>query len=88
MKRAIATLVSKTRSRRDAASSILTKRQQEILDFIKGHIEKCGYPPTRHEIAVAFGFSSDNGAHQHVLCLVKKGYIRLQRGARAIEVVQ
>ena len=40
----------------------LTPRQQEILDFIRHTLEALGAPPTRAEIASAFGFASPNAA--------------------------
>ena len=40
----------------------LTTRQQEILDFIRSTLEVLGAPPTRAEIANAFGFASHNAA--------------------------
>ncbi|HJX64200.1 MAG TPA: hypothetical protein VJ860_09640, partial [Polyangia bacterium] len=36
--------------RDDDSSSDLTDRQREVLDFISGSINKCGYPPTLREI--------------------------------------
>ena len=40
----------------------LTKRQAEILNFLKDWIEQHGYPPTRAEISTALGFRSPNAA--------------------------
>ncbi|HFD87087.1 MAG TPA: repressor LexA, partial [Gammaproteobacteria bacterium] len=34
----------------------LTRRQQEIFNLIRNTVEKTGLPPTRVEIADAFGF--------------------------------
>ena len=36
----------------------LTKRQEEILDFIKNFMVKHGFPPTIREIGEALGISS------------------------------
>ena len=47
----------------------LTPRQQEILDFIKNTVEVLGAPPTRAEIASAFGFASPNAAEDHLKAL-------------------
>lgn len=55
----------------------LTKRQQEILDLIKQSIAKTGAPPTRAEIASAFGFRSPNAAEDHLQALARKGAIEL-----------
>lgn len=55
----------------------LTKRQQEILDLIKHSIVKTGAPPTRAEIATAFGFRSPNASEDHLQALARKGVIEL-----------
>ncbi|HET6719421.1 MAG TPA: transcriptional repressor LexA [Rhodocyclaceae bacterium] len=67
----------------------LTPRQQEILDFIKNSLEVLGAPPTRAEIAQAFGFASPNAAEEHIKALAKKGVINLEPGsARGIRLVE
>ena len=59
----------------------LTKRQAEILDLIKSHIEETGFPPTRAEIARTFGFRSPNAAEEHLRALARKGAIEITPGA-------
>ena len=67
----------------------LTPRQQEILDFIRNSREVLGAPPTRAEIARAFGFASPNAAEDHLRALAKKGLIVLEPGsARGIRLVE
>lgn len=67
----------------------LTPRQQEILDYIRSHQETLGVPPTRAEIARAFGFASVNAAEDHVKALAKKGLLWLEHGsARGIRLVE
>lgn len=67
----------------------LTPRQQEILDFIRTTLEVLGAPPTRAEIAHAFGFASHNAAEEHLKALAKKGVIVLEPGsARGIRLVE
>jgi len=67
----------------------LTPRQQEILDFIRNTLEILGAPPTRAEIASAFGFASHNAAEEHLKALAKKGIIILEPGsARGIRLVE
>lgn len=67
----------------------LTARQQEILDFIRSTLEVLGAPPTRAEIANAFGFASHNAAEEHLKALAKKGVIVLESGsARGIRLVE
>ena len=65
----------------------LTKRQQEILDFIKSFISSHKYPPTIREIASNFAISV-KGAYDHVKALEKKQQIHCDIGrSRAIEIV-
>jgi repressor LexA len=59
----------------------LTPRQQEILDFIRAHTERSGFPPTRAEICRAMGFRSPNAAEEHLRTLVRKGAIDMTPGA-------
>lgn len=58
----------------------LTKRQQEIFDFILSCMVANGAPPTRVEIAEHFGFKSPNAAEDHLKALDKKGHIELRAG--------
>lgn len=67
----------------------MTPRQQEILAFIRDSLEVLGAPPTRAEIANAFGFASHNAAEEHLKALAKKGVIVLEPGsARGIRLVE
>ena len=59
----------------------LTARQQQILDWIRGHLEATGMPPTRAEIATGLGFSTASSAEDHLQALAKKGAIELTPGA-------
>src|SRR5512141_1554004 len=54
----------------------LTKRQEEILDFIVGRVRDEGFPPTLKEIAECFGLASANAARDHVLALERKGFLK------------
>ena len=56
--------------------SLLTKRQAEILSFIKTHIRYSGFPPTISEIQEQFSFKSPNAVQDHLKALVRKGQIR------------
>lgn len=53
----------------------LTKRQQQILDFIREQTECNGYPPTVREIGEAVGLSSSATVHTHLSALEAKGYL-------------
>src|SRR5690606_25732510 len=64
-----------------AMATKLTPRQQQILDLIRSEIARTGFPPTRAEIAKAFGFRSANAAEDHLRALAKKGALELTAGA-------
>lgn len=69
--------------------SKLTKRQAEILEFLREWIEEHGYPPTRIEIAQTLGFRSPNAAEDHLKALARKGAIEMISGAsRGIRLVE
>jgi repressor LexA len=73
----------------DGFNDGLTPRQREILDFIRNTLEVLGAPPTRAEIATAFGFASPNAAEEHLKAIAKKGNIVLEPGsARGIRLVE
>lgn len=66
----------------------LTKRQQDVLKYIKEFIVKKGYPPTVREIGEALGLSSPATTHSHITQLKNKGYIRnIESKNRAIELL-
>ena len=66
----------------------LTRRQSEILDYLRGHIEGQGYAPSFEEIAEKFGFASLATVHEHLTNLERKGYIRRSYNeSRSIEVL-
>lgn len=66
----------------------LTKRQEEVLTYIKEFIVKKGYPPTVREIGESLGLSSPATIHSHVTQLEEKGYIRKNGSKnRAIELL-
>jgi repressor LexA len=54
----------------------LTKRQQEIFDFIKRYSAKYGYPPTVRDIGKAVGLASSSPVHAHLANLEKIGLLR------------
>ena len=58
----------------------LTKRQKEVLTFVKASITCKGFPPTRAEIAKHFGWESITAAHGHLLALERKGVITIAPG--------
>jgi len=70
----------------------LTPRQAQILELIRWYVRKTGFPPTRAEIADAFGFRSANAAEDHLRALERKGAIEIlrgtSRGLRLLEPVE
>jgi repressor LexA len=54
----------------------LTKRQQEIFDFIKRYSASYGYPPTVRDIGKAVGLASSSTVHAHLANLEKLGLLR------------
>ncbi len=66
----------------------ISKRQQEILDFIKDEVRMKGYPPSVREIAKAVGLASSSTVHGHLSRLEAKGFIRRDpTKPRAIEIL-
>ncbi len=55
----------------------LSKRQSEILKFIKGFVQEEDYSPSYREIAEGMGISSPATIHQHIQTLKTKGYLDL-----------
>lgn len=69
-------------------STKLSKRQQDILNFIKEEVRKKGYPPSVREIGEAVGLASSSTVHGHLERLESKGLIRRDpTKPRAIEIL-
>ena len=60
--------------------SDLTTRQQEVFDWIKGYISDNGLSPSAADIAIGFGFKSENSSVCHLDNIEDKGYIRRTPG--------
>ena len=66
-------------------NSMLTERQQEILDFIRDRQEGAGLTPSTREIQEHFGFGSQTAAMDHLRALERKGMLERKSGkARAL----
>jgi repressor LexA len=66
----------------------LTKRQQQIFDFIKRFTSEKGYPPTVRDIGQAIGLSSSSTVHAHLANLERAGVLRRDpTKPRAMEVL-
>ena len=65
----------------------ITKKQSEILAFMKEQILAKGYPPSVREICEAVNLKSTSSVHAHLETLEKNGYIRRDpTKPRAIEI--
>jgi repressor LexA len=66
-------------------TSELTRRQQEILDYLRKSQRQTGIMPSTREIQHFFGFASQTAAMSHLRALERKGVIqRLPGKARAV----
>ena len=66
----------------------LTKKQKEVLEFIKQFHADNKYPPSIRQICSAINLSSPATVHVHINHLVDKGYIkRSKEGNRALELL-
>jgi repressor LexA len=66
----------------------LTRRQQQILDFIEDEQSRRGLTPSTREIQQHFRFASQTAAINHLRALERKGSIQRHRGkARAVTLV-
>lgn len=66
----------------------ITKKQEEILEFIKQQILKKGYPPSVRDICDAVQLRSTSSVHAHLETLERNGYIRRDPAkSRTIEIV-
>lgn len=66
----------------------ITKKQSEILEYIKSQILNKGYPPSVRDICTAVDLKSTSSVHAHLETLEKNGYIRRDpTKPRAIEII-
>lgn len=67
---------------------MITKRQKELLDYVRTYIAANGYAPTLEEIGRHFSLASLATVHKHLTNLERKGRIRRHANqSRALEVV-
>lgn len=70
------------------AQGKISKKQQEILEYIKNQILQRGFPPAVREICEAVNLKSTSSVHSHLETLEKNGYIRRDpTKPRAIEIL-
>ena len=66
----------------------ISKKQSEILRFMKDYILDKGYPPSVREMCSGVNLKSTSSVHSHLETLEKNGYIRRDPSKpRAIEIV-
>lgn len=67
----------------------LTRKQQEIFDFLLQHQDSFSHPPTLEELCASMGLKSRGSLHSHIKALISEGLIeapeRKQRGIRLTE---
>ena len=69
-------------------TSSLTKRQNEIFEYVKSYAREHGYPPTVRDIGKAIGLTSSSTVHAHLANLEKLGMLKRDpTKPRAIEVL-
>jgi repressor LexA len=66
----------------------LTRRQQEILDYIRKYIHQNHFPPSIRDIASHFSLASAGGVHKHLNNLKKKGVLTFENNiSRSIHIL-
>jgi repressor LexA len=66
----------------------LTRRQREVLEFVRAEVNQRGFPPSVREIGRAVGLSSSSTVHSHLAALEEKGFLRRDPSKpRALEVL-
>ncbi|NGM45624.1 transcriptional repressor LexA [Rhodobacter sp. SGA-6-6] len=68
---------------------MLTRKQLELLSFIKQRTEADGVPPSFDEMKEALDLRSKSGIHRLITALEERGFIRrLAHRARALEIIK
>lgn len=67
----------------------LTRRQQDVLDYLREHAHEFAHPPTLDELCRLLGLSSRGSLHKHIQALIEAGLVEpmdgRQRGIRLTE---
>ena len=70
-------------------SITITRRQQEIYDFLVENLDDFSHPPTLDELCMALGLSSKGSLHKQIQALIDAGLVEpmnnLRRGIRLAE---
>lgn len=75
----------KTMEKKKAARPELTQAERKMLEYIAFKIDRTGCQPSMREIATELGYASPGYVPTLVEGCTRKGYIKAQHGARAIE---
>lgn len=68
---------------------MLTKKQHQLLIFIRDHLNDSGISPSYEEMKDALGLHSKSGIHRLITALEERGFIRrLPHRARALEIIK
>ncbi|MFZ1469114.1 MAG: transcriptional repressor LexA [Paracoccaceae bacterium] len=68
---------------------MLTRKQLELLSFIKSRLDRDGVPPSFDEMKEALDLRSKSGIHRLITALEERGFIRrLAHRARALEIIK
>jgi repressor LexA len=69
--------------------TVVTRRQKQVLDYVRTYIGRHGYAPTLEEIGRHFGLSSLATVHKHLKSIEAKGLIRRRsHQSRALEIAR
>ncbi len=66
----------------------LTRRQQEIYDYLHSHAGHFTHPPTYDELCQLLGLSSRGSLHKHITALVEAGLVEPLEGRQGIRLVE
>lgn len=68
---------------------MLTRKQHDLLQYIRSHLERTGQSPSFDEMKDALDLKSKSGIHRLITALEERGFIRrLAHRARALEVLR
>ncbi len=66
----------------------LTRRQQEIYDYLRSHAGHFTHPPTYDELCQLLGLSSRGSMHKHIQALIEAGLVEPLEGRQGIRLVE
>ncbi len=70
----------------------LTRKQQDIFEFLLANDKKFSYPPTLGQVCMALGLNSRGSLHKHIKALIEAGLVepsdRKQKGVRLTELAK